>query len=290
MDTKLLTTFIAVIEERSFSRAADRLGVAQPVVSRRIQRLEADLGARLLERSSSSVSPTAAGSALYERGRDLLLSTKDMREAVHQAAEGTTGNLRLGFVGSAGFRVLPEIIRAFRIQALDVRLGLTELTTSEQLSALEHNQIDAGLARPPILSGDLESRIVWRERFVVALPESHPLSDSSGVSIADLRDDRFVIFPRHLGPGYHDLVVGICRRAGFTLEIAQEAIQMPTIVGFVGAGLGVALVPETVADFQLQGVTFRPIDDRETLSEMALIWNPSNQSPVLKRFIGVAVG
>lgn len=286
-DLGRLRVFVAVAEELHFGRAADRLGLTQPQVSRQIAALESQLGVTLFDRDSRNVRITPAGQVLRERGGSLLELSDQIIDEVHAVAAGSQGTLRIGFVGSAGFRILPKLLQRFRAGHPDVRLVLQEMTTAEQVKALARREIDLGLMRPPVEAG-LESAVIWRERLVAVVQDGHPLAGEPTIALSDLARENFVIFPRELGPGFHDRIITLCITAGFSPRIAQRAVQMPTIVGLVAAGLGVSLVPETVSDFRLRGVAYKHLDQAEPVAELAIAWDRATVPATAKRFIEAA--
>lgn len=288
MDINLLRAFTALESTLHFGRAAEQLGLTQPVLSRRIQRLESELGISLFERSSRQVSLSAAGEAFAPLARQTL-STLEMAVSVAQsAAQGEIGQLRIGFVGSAGYRIVPALVRRYRERYPSVRLELQELTTAMQVGAINAHSIDAGFGRPPVIAPQLASRIVWSEPMVAVVPDGHPLCNHATIALGDLEGEGFILPPRDEGPGHRDRITAACMRAGFTPRVVQEALQLSTAVGLAAAGLGVTIVPDSVRDFRLAGAHYlRLANESELSSELALVWDPEHLSPTLEQFIEV---
>jgi DNA-binding transcriptional LysR family regulator len=272
MDLGDLRTFVAVAEELHFGRAARRLNRSQPPVSRQIQELERTLQVTLLVRTNRTVALTAAGRILLERGRHLIEAAEAVETQVRAAGTGSAGQLTVGFVHSAGYGLVPLIVRAFRRLHPNVVLSLRELIVPEQLEALRQGRITVGLLRPPVEDDELESEVVLREPFVVAVPAEHPLAGRPNAKLADFRDEPFVLFPRYRAAAFHDSIYALCAKSGFVPVRAQETNTIHTAVGLVGAGVGVALVPASVRRIETRDVHFIPIEYREPCAEVAIAW------------------
>lgn len=259
VETRLLRQFVAVAEELNFHRAAERLHMAQPPLSQAIRKLEDALGLSLFERSNRSVALTPAGTAfLVSARRVLALIDEGIREAQAVAA-GRAGRLSITFVGTA-HDLLPAALRRFRTEYPGVELVLREATTGEQIAAIAAGEADIGLMRRPgIMIAQLASETLLREPILAALPVGHQLAERDRVPLAALAGDAFIGTPRQLGIGFHDQIIGLCRLAGFSPRIVQEARQMQTVASLVAAGLGVALIPASLALMPRAGVAFRPI-------------------------------
>ncbi len=290
LDLRRLTYFIAVAEELHFSRAAERLGIAQPPLSQQIQKLESELGAQLFDRSRRSVELTAAGRALLPEARKLLALSGQIAQLPRDVTAGRAGRLHIGMTGSTGFRIVPQLLRRFRAAYPKVDIALNELPTTDQIDQILAGEIAVGLARDPQLPRELRSAPIWSEPLVAVLPGDHDLASGGVVDIAGLAAEPFVLFPRSRGPGLHDIITSACREAGFSPHIAQEAVQMQTTIGLVAAGFGVSIVPASVQDFRLHGVAYRQLDDAAPRSTVAAIWHTGMASPVRDRFLEIAGG
>ncbi len=291
-DLRHLRQFLAVAEERSFTRAAERLGMAQPPLSQAIRKLEDGLGARLFVRTSRSVELTEPGRVLFQQATSLLEQHERAIRSVKQAAEGTAGHLEVCFVMSSGYELLPKVLRHFRMKVPGVSISLNELSTAQQVDALQSGRCDVGLLRPPIFGGsDLTVETVLQEPIVVALPEDHRFAKKKRVALADLADEAFISPPARLGPGLYARILDICLASGFVPKIEQEANQMQTIASLVAGGLGVALVPNMVASLGLKGVVFRPVSTRKPVPpvEIALAWQraEAKRRPYIQKFLEI---
>lgn len=263
-----------------FSRAAERLGIAQPTLSQQIRRLEAGLGVRLLTRSRRRVALTPAGAAFLREARETLACAERAARTARRTAAGELGELVLGFVGSATDELLPRVLPALRARHPDLRLVLREMTSAEQLAALERGELDLGLLRPPSppVPG-LRTRLAVREPLVAAVPSGHPPARRDRITPADLRGEPFVLFPREKGQWLHDLITGYCRGSGGVYpEVAQEAVMTQTITALVAAGTGVSLVPSSQRLLARPGVAFRPLAGAP-LVDLAAVWPEARHTP-----------
>jgi DNA-binding transcriptional LysR family regulator len=286
MELRHLRYFVAVAEELHFGRAAARLHLAQPALSQQIRRLEEQLSLQLFQRTKRRVTLTEPGHVLLEKARLLLTHADEAVRSVQRASRGEIGELFIGFVGSAAQGILPEILKVFRKRFPDIRLSLQELTTSQQVTGLRSGRIRVGFLRPPVAEPDVETETVAREPWVVAVPHSHRLRARSIITLRELATEPFIGTPRALGPGFYDQVYRLCLQSGFSPRVVQEAIQMQTIVALVKAGLGVALVPQSIAKWSDNGVLYKRIRGSPTV-ELALAWRRGDSSPVLRSFVSV---
>ncbi|HEX9396414.1 MAG TPA: LysR family transcriptional regulator [Burkholderiales bacterium] len=272
-DLRQLRHFVAVAERLHFGRAAAALHISQPPLSRSIRSLEARLGATLLARTRRRVELTPEGTRFLEEAKKIL---EQLERAVHEVgsmAGGDSGRLRLGFVSLADYGVLPGLLKRFKALRPGVALQLREMLSPEQAAALAAGELDFGLLLPPVAGADFEHVVVQRERFVAALPARHALARLRGpLAVRELAGEAFVMVPRDIAPGLNDIIVGLASRAGFAPRLAQEAIQMQTVVSLVSSGLGVALVPGSVANLGRRGVAYRELADAHPHLDLWLAW------------------
>jgi DNA-binding transcriptional LysR family regulator len=276
-DLRHLRHFIAVAEQLHFGRAAAALHISQPPLSRSIRDLEVRLGVTLLARTRRKVELTPEGARFLEDARRLLAQLERAVLDVGSMAAGQGGQLRLGFVSLADFGVLPALLKAYKSTRPGVALALREMLSPDQAAALAAGELDFGLLLPPVTGADLEHVVVQRERFVAALPSRHRLAREGGrnagrLAVRELAGEAFVMAPREIAPGLHDIVAALTARAGFAPRVAQEAIQMQTVVSLVSSGLGVALVPASVANLGRRGVVYREIADAHPKLDLWLAW------------------
>jgi DNA-binding transcriptional LysR family regulator len=289
IELRQLRYFVAVAEERHFGRAALRLHMTQPPLSQTIQALEASLGAALFARTKRSVALTPAGQALLPEAQRLLQQAAALPDLVRRAASGESGLLALSFVSTADYSILPPLLRAFREAYPQVQIDLQEATSDLQLAQLMEGRIDAGLLIPPLPDKArlvLDYQPVLSEPLMLAAPSGlKALRGKGRIALSSLADMPLIIFPRRISPGLHDTILGCFRAAGVAPHIGQEAIQMQTIVGLVSAGMGIALVPQSVSNLQRPGVDYHELQDQMPLVETGLAWRRDNASPVLQAFL-----
>lgn len=285
MEFRHLTYFIAVAEEMHFGRAARRLNISQPPLSQQIRQLEEEIGVRLFNRTNRRVEITPAGMIFLEEARRIVTLSKDAVRRAVRAGQGEIGRLAVGFIGSANYSVLPQVVREFRKRFPNVELSLTEMSTSDQVEALLGGRIQAGFLRPPrgIEKKGLTVEPVFREPLLVALPRNHPLRRERSLTLRQLAEESFIMIPRRIGPGFFDYLIVLCQEEGFSPNIILEASQYHTVLGLVSAGLGIAVVPASMQRSRIEGVVFRTISGKtETVLDMA--WVAKDQSLVLRNF------
>jgi DNA-binding transcriptional LysR family regulator len=288
MNLRRLELFVAVAEELHFGRAAQRLHTAQPALSQQIRRLESEIGTTLFRRTSRRVELTAAGVALLPEAHRVIRSAAHAAESARRASAGQLGALRLGFVGSAAYDLLPRVVNTFRHRAPSAVVELHELTTMEQADALARGDIDVGIARDVLDHDSLAVRRLRRESLVAVLPERHPLAAKPAIGLAELADEALILFPRERIPRLYDLIVSACRAVDFTPNVVLEAVQFPTILGLVSASAGVALLPSAVTALRLSGVRYASVTAPGVASWVVLLTRPGETSPLVGAFMDVA--
>lgn len=288
MELRHLRYFVAVAEERHFGRAAERLFLSQPPLSQQIQQLERELGVTLLARTNRRVELTDAGRAFLEDAREILARVDRAAERARRTARGEAGWIGVGFVGSAIYDVLPEVLRTFRARYPAVELVLLELLGDEQSEALREGRIHVGFSRllPPEVG--LHRETVARATLVAAVPEVHPLAERPVLTLAEVAQEPLVLYPRLTQSSYAEQMLALFRDAGLKPRVAQETGEMQTAVSLVAAGIGVALVPATVRNLGREGVAYRPLasPDPPTV-ELTMAYREGDPSPVLPHFLDV---
>lgn len=271
MDLGALRTFLVVAELASFSRAAEQLHLAQPAVSQQIKRLERELGTPLLNRSTRRVHLTEAGAMLQPRAREILAEVQRAEAEVRLLGEGQAGQVAVGFVGTATYDLLPRIARLVRERLPGVELQLYgEQLTPALLDGLHSRRIDIAVTRDPVPEARLDIHPLRAEPFVVALPADHHLAGEAPVRLADLHDATFVTHPSGHGSVTYNAVIRACEQAGFYPAEVVEVRETATLVTFVAAGIGVAVVPQPVRSLALSGVVYRELLDVTTTTELAV--------------------
>jgi DNA-binding transcriptional LysR family regulator len=288
MELRHLRYFVVVAEELHFRRAAERLHMSQPPLSQQIRQLEEEIGATLLLRNQRRVELTAAGQAFFIRAREILDAVEDAARQARRVQRGEVGRLAVGFVGSAMYSFVPELLRTFRDHAPDITLRLHELGTSEQLRQLEDGRLDVGFIRVPRARPELKIETVVEEPVVAALPDAHPLATHPLLKLADLEGEPLVLLTRAGAPGLREALAPAIDRLGGEERIVQEVTETQTVVGLVAAGVGVSLVPESMRALERAGVTYRPLEDEAPKVRLTMAWRAADESAVLHRFLEMA--
>jgi len=288
MELRHLRYFVAVAEELNFGRAAERLRIAQPPLSRQIRDLEREVGAALFERVPRGVELTPAGRAFLPEARLTLAQAERAQRSAQRAAQGETGRLRVGFVEAATHSgILPDVLSFFRAHLPSVGLSLFELDPLRQAEAFQDGRIDVGILHSPPLDAARWLRVepIYAEPVILALPKTHALAGRSRIALASLADESFVSVPRIVAPEMYDDMVASCRRAGFSPRIVQEAAGWHTLASLVSAGVGVGVVPRSIAEFQQPGVVYRGVRALDVEMTLVAVWKRSERSPVRERFV-----
>lgn len=295
MKLRQLRFFLSVADERHFGRAAERIGMTQPPLSQGILALERELGVELFTRNKRHVELTSIGRQLVAHARTVVETADRMPVLARQMAAGEIGSLKLGFVPTTDYSLLPDLVGDYRRAYPDVHIVLREMASDSQLEAVAKGDIDAGLiisvatpVRPPLAYLPL-----FREPLIAAAPEAwvesgRLRSDGRSVALSDLCRHPLVIFPRSASPAFHDLITGYIAGHGIVPEIGQEAIQMQTIVSLVSAGMGVALVPQSLQRLGRSGTRYLRLAEAAPSVETGLIWREGDRSPVLIHFVEAA--
>lgn len=288
MDLRSLRYFCAVVREGHFGRAATALGIAQPPLSRQIQKLEHDLGVSLLHRTQKTFEVTQAGSLLYDRARRLLDGADQAEDDVRRVGNGEMGRLTIGFVPSNAFTILPSIVARFRAAYPAVELELRQTPNSAIVAVLESGALDVGMMRLPLSSRALQHQPLMREPFLALVPAGHSLAARRVMQLRQFAAEPFVMYSRTGSPLIHSRVMDMCRRAGVTPRVAQYADQIHTVAGFVAAGIGVAVAPSTVTSFNIPGLHTLHIADNPPPLQMAVAWRSGNSTGLIRNFTRIA--
>lgn len=287
MELRCLRYFIAIAEELHFGRAAERLYMTQPALSRQIRRLEDELGLQLLYRTKRSVHLTEAGKAFLPEARRVLQQADHAVQVAKQAARGEIGQIKIAFTASAMHGILPEILKAFRDCYPKVKLDMTEFCTLDQLEALRTKTVDVGFLHPPVNAPFLALAPLQGETFVVALPQHHPLAEQTTLQLESLSKEAFILHPRYEGPVLYDQIIDLCKQAGFEPYIAQEEIKHQARIGLVAAGVGIAFVPASLKGSVPAGIVYRPLCGPVPELQLAVAWRHNHDSPLLQGFLQI---
>jgi DNA-binding transcriptional LysR family regulator len=294
MELRHLRYFRTVATELHFGRAAEKLHISQPPLTKQIQDLETELEFKLFVRNNRSVVLTPAGQAFLIEVNQIFQQLDRAIDIGRKTSRGELGKISIGFVGSATYNILPVMLQQFHDRYPNVQIELHELTTDRQLIWLREGRIDIGSIRPPIVDRDFVTQVVFQESFVVALPTNHHLAVLDEIDLTSLATEPFVLFPRELAPGLYDPIISICQAVGFSPQVVQECIQMQTIVSLVSANMGISILPASIQEAQRQGVVYKPIRSQsvsvDRLAKIALVWRIEDRSPIVNRFLEVVLG
>ena len=285
MELRHLRYFVAVAEELHFGRAAERLFMAQPPLSQQIRQLETEIGVVLFTRTNRRVQLTSAGAVFLTETRAILAQVKTAVRKAQRADRGEAGWLGVGFVASSTYDVLPDILRTFREHYPDIELELLEMLGNEQDEALRAKRIHIGFSRLPSPGEGIIHEAVMEEDLIVAVPSSHALAHRSVLNLTDLAGEPFILFPHRPLSSYAEHILRICQDAGFSPRIVQETGEMQTAVSLVAAGIGVAIVPESVRNLMRAGVVYRTFAAPTPRIELTMLYRKDDPSPVLPHFL-----
>lgn len=289
MELRHLRYFVAVAEELHFGRAAARLHIAQPPLSQQIRQLEEELDVLLFQRTKRRVELTEAGRAFLVEARRTLAQSEQAVLAAQQAHRGETGRLTIGFVGTAAYQMLPQILHRFRSDFPDVTLTLREMPTHRLQDALASGEIDVALLRSNVRNKRFHSETLLQEPLVVALAKTHPLvAEKGGVTIQSLAEEPFVMFPREVNTQLFDQIMTLCQQAEFSPQIVQEAINLQTVLGLVGVGLGVSILPGSIQVVSRADVIYQPLKDVDVTIALCMAWPDGRVTAVCQNFLQTA--
>ena len=288
MELRHLRYFVAVGEEQHYGRAAERLHLAQPALSRQIQNLEEEIGVKLLERLPRGVKISAAGASFLDDARRILQQVNEATMRAARVARGQSGVLRVGFTESASWHgVVPDSFRQLRQRQRDVELQLYPTSSLEQIEAVRAGRLDAGFVfSMPKSDRELDQMPVAIHHLVLAAPKGHPLTRLKKLRLRDMSETAFVWFPRRQSPAYYDRLMHECFRGGLKApNIVQEAVDQATMLSLVTCRIGVAFVSDATRWRCPAGVVLLPVSDLNLPLPFALIWRKDNGSPVLAKFV-----
>jgi DNA-binding transcriptional LysR family regulator len=283
-----LRCFVAVAEELHFGRAAVRLNMTQPPLSRQIQVLERIIDAPLLERTSRAVRLTPAGRSFLPEARRILKLAASATFTAKRIAAGKTGGIKIGFTAGAAYSFLPQLVTAMQRRIPELELSLKELVSIDQLEALGSGEIDVGLLRPPVVRPELDAIRVVAEPLVAAIPAGHALAGKPSLSMKDIDNQPFVMYAPYESRYFYDLLVGEFARANVLPRYVQQLSQIHSILSLVKAGLGIAVVPQAAASLRMEGIVLLPLRIKSPKPvELFLVWRRDGDNPLLTTVVDV---
>jgi len=286
MEFRHIRSFLSVAETLHFGRSARLLNLSQPALSLQVKALEEELGVQLLSRNRQGTVLTEAGKAFREDAAVALEKLEFAKRKAQWASAGKLGHIRIGFISTAGFEIVPNLMRRFRKSYPDVEFSIRNILTGAQLEMISDGLLDVGFLRLPIENRkEIEVTTVHREPFVAILPSWHSLSAKKEIRLRELKGNPFVMYAREYAPGFHDLLTGILSNAGLVPnKVVQTAVEMPTLISLVDAGVGVSIVPASIAKKIVSKVVVCSIADRLPESEIGLASARKNPAAVVRRF------
>lgn len=288
MEFRHLRYFLVLADELHFGRAARRLSISQPPLSTNIQQLEASVGAVLFTRNSKSVQLTAAGRAFVPQARALLDQAQHAARHARDVADGMAGSLQVGFVGTMLYRGLPALLRRFQTQHPQLRVTLKELSSSDQLIELAQGRLDVGFVHTTRVPPGLSQILVSSQPFVACLPSDHALAAQPGpLDPALLRGEPFATVSPAVSPDYHDRIVALCNGSGFSPDVRYELRHWLSVVSLVAQGMGVAIVPQAMAESALAGAVFVPLATPTGNYDTYCLWSAVRDTVAIGEFLAV---
>lgn len=287
MELRHLRYFVAVADEKNFTRAAERLHIAQPPLSRQIQQLEEELGVELIEKGTRPVKLTEAGAFFHAHAQELLAKAAELKTMTQRVGK-IERTLSIGFVASTLYGLLPRIVRRFRTQYPKVEVTFHELTTLQQIQALKDGVIDVGFGRVKSEDPNIRRIVLREERLIVALPAGHPRAASTdAMQLIDLQSECLLVYPKTPRPSFADLVLSVLSERAITPQKVVEVRELQIAIGLVAAGQGVAIVPDSVQGMKRDDIAFRPIADRQAVSPVMFSARKLDRSEELQNMLAV---
>ena len=287
MELRHLSYFQAVAEELNYRKAAERLFISQPGLSRQIKQLEEELGVQLFERDKKHVELTTAGAFLKGEVDFVLNHLESTKQQLLEIAAGKEGELRIGFLGSASNQVLPNLLKKLSSNFPKITTSLEELSNQTQVEMIQKDKLDLGFVRLASVPEDLEMRSVYRDTFSLVVPADHPISVDTFQSVGQFSDESFILFSSDYSNYYYEQILGICREAGFSPKIKHKSVHALTIFRLVENGLGVAIVPTSLKEGYELNVRFMEMPGITQFTELSVIWKPENRNPVLRKVLSL---
>jgi DNA-binding transcriptional LysR family regulator len=289
MELRHLHAFTTLAEERHFGRAAERLGITQPPLTRQIQQLEAELGVKLFLRNARSVSLTETGARYLSEIQPHLAGLGRAAVAARARNGKLIGKVRAGFVSNFAYQWMPKLLKAMKKGAPLVKMELLELPGPEQVRMVRERRLDVGFVVLPIADPGLKFRLLVREPLVAMLSENHPMASMAKVSLKALARENFVFCPRFQATGFHELILDLCRSRGFDPHIVHESSSAAATMELVVAEEGVSIVTESASMIEHAGIVFKPLAGKPLMIETAAVWLDESMTPALRSFLDQAI-
>lgn len=291
MDFRHLKYFIAVAEELNIGRAAVRLHISQPPLTRQIQQLEEELGVQLFIRTPRGVELTHAGEVFLDEARNVRSLVEQAIEKTKRAGEGKLGRLDIGIFGTGIISAIPKMLQLFRATYPDVRVVLHTMSKDEQIEALRQKRLNVAFNRMIKPLADISSEVILREPLFLAMHESNPLASREAVSFMEVGKHPLILYPTGTPPNFVDKVMELCRHRGFTPEVSQIVGDAMSAIALVAGGFGITIVSESAITLQLPGIVYRPFEDAAGVGvDLSCIYRKDDQSTILHVFLDLIRG
>jgi LysR family transcriptional regulator, benzoate and cis,cis-muconate-responsive activator of ben and cat genes len=288
MELRLLKSFVAVAEEGGIGRAAARLHMTQPPLTRQIHQLEEELGTPLLNRTARGIELTEAGTLFLDEARNILALAGQAAERTLQAGQGKLGRIDIGIFGSGIFGIIPKMLLAYRQAYPEVNIVMHSMNKGEQVAALRQRRLNVGFNRLLQDEPDIESEVILMEPLYLAVNRNHPLSREREVPWRELAHHPLVLFPSGTRPSFIDRVFELCQQDGFQPRVVQEVGDAVNAVALVASGFGICIVPESATNLKLPGIVYRPLKRVPPPEvDLSCIYRWGDESPILHSFLGI---
>jgi len=291
MEIKTLKSFVTVASLKSFSAAARELNTVQPAISRHIADLEDELGVSLFWRNTREVKITAAGLSLLKDAKKIIEQESLAKDQARRTAQGEIGTLRIGYMGSASFTFLPDLVRAYSKQYPNVKIRLFEMSVQEQIDGFDAGKLDIGISRslPKNVKNDLSVEKLYMDSLFVVVPDSHPIATKKSLNLNELSLEPFILFKRNEAPGLFDKIINECHLSNFTPNISSQPGSMQTVMTEVSSGLGVSIVPGCIQRLYTKGCTFIPIKNHNPSISTELHYRTEPSEPTVEAFVNLTI-
>ena len=285
MELRHIKYFLTLADELHFRRAAEKLFIAQPPLTRQIKNLEEELGVQLFKRTKRKVQLTVYGKYLRTEAGRIFQQIESIKNHIQLLGEGCAGQIKIGYVGSAMHAILPKILTEIYQKLPQIHTSMIEIKTLDQIVKLKDGSLDIAFIRAPVTLEDLTIQPIFSETLSLVLPAGHPLTGSHHIQLSDLAKEPFIGFCRECAPGLFDSIIGLCNRAGFSPQIIHDSSQINSVIRLVESGMGYSIVPTSVKHGYNVHVWFYELKDYPERAELALVYHPGHLTPASKRVV-----
>ena len=287
MEIRQLRYFLMLTQELHFKRAADKLFIVQPALTKQIQDLESELGVILFDRNKRNVKLSVAGEYFKNEVKKVFEGLEKAKNEIKQVESGQKGEIKIGYVGSCIHTFLPNLLGDLNQKYAEIHTYLSEMTSASQLLAIQKGELDIAFLRNPPMNKRFEQKLVFQENFALVLPKNHWLDETNFESVAQVSNEKFILPTKSDGEIYHNLQWSICEDAGFLPQISHETVHGYTTLKLVENNLGISLIPISFSRVSTANIRFIELRNIPQKAEITALWNPQNPNPSLGRFLEV---